>query len=122
MASKLNAASEKKLAGVNFKLAQFVRQLAAYSPYPFVVTEGVRTKARQRELLAAKKTKTLNSRHLIGRAVDIAPVVNGAISWEWKHFEPIIRDAKQLAADLGLELVFGYDWGWDAPHIEMKEP
>lgn len=124
MISRLDPASEKKLAGVNYRLADFIRQLSLTQN--FRVTEGVRTKARQRQLYAEKKTRTLNSRHLVGRAVDIVPLVatgSGlAVSWEWQHFKPIIDAAKKLASELQFELVFGYDWGWDAPHIEMKEP
>lgn len=122
MTSKLDAASEKKLAGVNKRLADFIRQLSCVSPTPFIVTEGVRTKQRQRELFNAKRTKTLNSRHLVGRAVDIAPKVRGVVSWEWKDFTPVIEAARKLALETGVQLNFGYDWGWDAPHIEMKEP
>lgn len=122
MTSKLDAASEKKLAGVNKRLADFIRQLSCVSPLPFIVTEGVRTKARQRELVKSGASKTLMSRHLVGRAVDIAPKVSGRISWQWSDFTPIIEAAKKLSVETGLELNFGYDWGWDAPHIEMKEP
>lgn len=124
MGRLLPDASEKKLAGVNRRLADFIRQLSTICPQPFIVTEGIRTKARQRELYAAKKTRTLNSKHLVGRAVDIVPVVGNplVVSWEWKHFTPIIECAKAHALATGLPLTFGYDWGWDAPHIEMKEP
>ena len=122
MGRVLPKASERKLAGVNYRLADFVRRLSVESPEPFVVTEGVRTKARQRELVKSGASKTLNSRHIVGRAVDIAPQVHGAVSWEWRHFKPIIERARALADEMGLELQFGYDWGWDAPHIEMREP
>lgn len=120
MGRPLPAASEKELAGVNVRLADFIRQLSIICPHPFVVTEGVRTKQRQRELVKSGASKTLNSPHLVGRAVDIAPQVSGGISWEWKHFTPIIECAKAHAVATGLPLTFGYDWGWDAPHIEIK--
>lgn len=122
MGRPLPPASEKLLAGVNVRLADFIRQLSILSPHPFRVTEGVRTKQRQRELYKSGASKTLNSRHLVGRAVDIVPEVHGRVSWEWKHFTPIIECAKAHAVATGLPLNFGYDWGWDAPHIEMSEP
>lgn len=122
MGRPLPAASELKLKGVNYKLADFIRQLSHVSPVPFIVTEGARSRQRQKELYKARKSKTLNSRHIIGRAVDIAPVIQGRISWELKHFTPIIEAAKAHAAVSGIELNFGYDWEWDAPHIELKEP
>ena len=35
------------------------------------ITEGLRTLERQRQLVAAGKSKTMNSYHLNGRAVDV---------------------------------------------------
>lgn len=122
MGRPLPAASELKLKGVNYRLADFIRQLSLVSPVPFIVMEGLRTRQRQRELYNAGKSKTLNSLHIVGRAVDIAPEIHGRISWEWKHFTPIIEAAKAHAVASGIRLKFGYDWGWDAPHIEMREP
>lgn len=107
------------LVGVDARLVQLAERLADVSPIQFKITEGVRTKRRQHRLYAEKKTKTLRSKHLTGHAIDVAPVVQGKVSWEWKHFTPLIRTAKQVAADMGLAMKFGYDWGWDAPHMEL---
>ena len=40
----------------------------------FVVTETMRSYERQRELFDAGKSRTMHSNHLIGKAVDVAPV------------------------------------------------
>ena len=118
----LTSADERKLVGVNSRLVSVVRGVALIAPVRFKVVEGMRTMTRQRQLLKEGKTKTLSSKHLIGRAVDIAPIVDGKVSWDWKHFTPLVSCARAVSADLGVPLVFGYDWGWDAPHWEMKEP
>ena len=118
----LTGADKRKLAGVNARLVALVELLAVRSPMPFMVVEGLRTKQRQRQLFKERKSKTLNSKHLIGRAVDIAPLVNGQVSWDWEHYAPLIACAKSCASQLNLPMEFGYDWGWDAPHMEMKEP
>ena len=47
----------------------------------FTVIEGVRTKERQKELLYKGVSKTMNSRHITGHAVDIVPVKDGVIGW-----------------------------------------
>lgn len=120
MGRLLPDSSERKLAGVRWELADFIRQLSIISEKPFIVMEGRRTRERQAELVAGRKSKTMNSKHISGRAVDIAPVVDGKVSWEWKDFAPIIACAKAHASATGIPLEFGYDWGWDAPHIEMK--
>lgn len=122
MGFTLTGADERKLAGVNSRLVAVVRGVAFVSPVRFKVLEGVRTKSRQRLLVKQGKSKTLDSRHLIGRAVDIVPLIDGKVSWEWEHFTPIVECAKAVSAHLGVPLTFGYDWGWDAPHWEMKEP
>ena len=67
------------------------------------------------------RSRTLNSKHLIGRAVDVVPIVNGGESWQWPDYAPLVETARAVAAELGVPLEFGYDWGWDAPHWEMKE-
>ena len=80
MVHQLTRADERKLVGLNKNLVALVRRVALVTPVPFIVVEGIRTKARQRELFAQRKTKTLNSKHIIGRAVDCAPVLDGVIS------------------------------------------
>lgn len=116
----LSVADERKLVGVNRRLVGVVRLVAARSPSPFIVVEGVRTLQRQKVLYAERKTKTLQSRHLTGDAVDIAPIVDGRVNWEWRFFTPLVDLARQAAKDTGTDMVFGYDWGWDAPHWELK--
>jgi peptidoglycan L-alanyl-D-glutamate endopeptidase CwlK len=94
---------------------------AELSEVEFIVTEGVRTMKRQRELVAAGASKTLKSRHLTGHALDFAPVVGGEVTWKWPAF-PVIADAfKRAAKELGVAIVWGGDWTSfrDGPHIEL---
>lgn len=121
MAFELTDADRGNLVGVDLRLVNVMELLAQRSPIRFKITEGVRTIERQRKLYAEKKTKTLKSKHLTGHAVDIVPLVNGKPSWEWKHYTPLIKTAKQVCAELGLRVKFGYDWGWDAPHMELAQ-
>lgn len=121
MALELTDADKRKLAGVDPRLVNVIEKLAKRSPVPFMVTEGVRTLARQHELYAQKKTKTLKSKHLTGRAVDIVPLVAGKPVWSWKLYTPLIKAAKEIAVAEGLRMQFGYDWGWDAPHLELDD-
>lgn len=120
MAYELTDADKLALVGVDARLVELLERLAARTPIQFMVTEGVRSAERQRQLYAEKKTKTLKSRHLTGHAVDIVPLVAGKLSWQWKHYTPLIKTAKAIAAELPTRFVFGYDWGWDAPHIEIR--
>ena len=73
----LGDGSLKKLVGVNPNLVAVVKRAIQLSDVDFRVTEGLRTKARQTELLKQGKTQTMNSRHLTGHAVDLVAIVNG---------------------------------------------
>lgn len=63
---KFNARSEKNLIGVHPDLVRVMRLALRYSLVPFTVTEGLRSMARQRDLLREGKSQTLRSRHLTG--------------------------------------------------------
>lgn len=117
----LSARSEKSLRGVHPDLVSVVRRAAEITPVPFEVTEGLRTLERQKQLVAAGASKTLNSRHITGHAVDLAPTVDGNIRWDWPLFHLLAPAMKQAAQDLGTPLVWGGDWRTfkDGPHFEL---
>lgn len=118
---QLDARSLKKLEGVHEDLVRVVMRAAEVSEVDFIVTEGLRSVKRQRELVAAGASKTLKSRHLTGHAIDFAPVVNGEVTWKWPPFFLIADGFKQAARELGVAIVWGGDWlrFKDGPHIEL---
>lgn len=123
MGFTLTAADERKLVGVAPPLVAVVRRAAFISPHKFVVLEGVRNLARQRKLLALGATQTLNSKHLSGRAVDIAPLdERGKVSWHWPHYHKLALYVKNAAADLKTPIQWGGDWRnfKDGPHWELR--
>lgn len=65
--------SLNNLKGVHSDLVKEVRRALEISELDFTVIEGVRTKERQAQLFKQGATKTMNSRHLTGHAVDIVP-------------------------------------------------
>ncbi|NOT41026.1 MAG: M15 family metallopeptidase [Alphaproteobacteria bacterium] len=117
----LDQRSENALAGVHPDLVRVVHRAAERSDCPFIVTEGVRTMKRQRELVAAGASKTLRSRHLTGHAIDFAPLVGGEVTWKWPPFAIVAEAFKRAAAELGVPIVWGGDWRTfrDGPHIEL---
>lgn len=118
----LSQRSERALEGVHPELVKVVRQALSLSPVDFVVIEGLRTRERQQELLNSGKTRTLNSRHLTGHAVDVVPLVNSVIPWEdWSAFEQVSVAMKQAARASGIPLIWGGDWVTfrDGPHYEL---
>lgn len=117
----LNQRSLDRLKGVNEDLVEIVLRASNLSSVPFIVTEGLRTTQRQAELLARGASKTMASKHITGRAVDVAAVVDGKVSWEWKYYAQIATAFKQAATDLGIKIRWGGDWKYfkDGPHFEL---
>ena len=123
---QLTHRDRSRLVGVHPHLVQVITEAAAVSPERFVVLEGLRTMERQRELFAKRATRTLNSRHLTGHAVDIAPLLDEdgdgdvEISWHWEHYYPLADLIKRVAGHLGIPITWGGDWTFkDGPHWEL---
>lgn len=118
---KFGAQSEMKLKGVHPDLVKVMRLAIDRTEIDFSITEGLRTKDRQLELVAQKKSRTMNSRHLTGHAIDFMAIVNGKGTWEWKYYETIAKTIKECARELGVEIDWGGDWAGfrDGPHIEL---
>ena len=117
----LNERSLKALEGVHPDLVKIVHKADELTDLEFIVTEGLRTMKRQRELVAAGASKTLKSRHLNGRAIDFAPVVFGEVTWKTPAFLPIIEAFKKAAEALKIPIESGGDWKSfrDYPHIQL---
>lgn len=113
----LGKRSKERLEGVHPDLVSVVERAIEISNVDFTVLEGVRTRERQKELFAKGASKTMNSRHITGHAVDLAP---WPISWEKEEFIPIVKAMRQAAEELGIDVVHGHDWGWDSPHHELS--
>ena len=118
---KLNEHSLKKLEGIHPDLRKVVMRAAEDTPIDFIVTEGVRSMRRQRELVESGASQTFNSRHLTGHAIDFAPIIGGEITWKWPPFRAIARNFKEAAQELGIAIAWGGDWRdfKDGPHIEL---
>jgi peptidoglycan L-alanyl-D-glutamate endopeptidase CwlK len=117
----LNARSEERLKRVHPDLQRVVRRAAELAGNQFIITEGVRTLDRQRELKAAGASKTLNSRHLTGHAVDVAVLVDGEVRWDWPLYEQLAKTVKRAARELRVPITWGGDWPKfrDGPHYEL---
>jgi peptidoglycan L-alanyl-D-glutamate endopeptidase CwlK len=117
----MDARSERALKGVHPDLVRVVRRAHELAQGAFVVTEGLRTKARQRELVAAGASRTLNSRHLTGHAVDLAALVGGKVRWDWPLYVRLAKHVKRAAREQKVALVWGGDWRAfrDGPHYEL---
>ena len=121
MTYALGQKSLDRLKGVHPDLVKVIQRAIQITAIDFTVLEGLRTKERQKELFAKGATKTMNSRHLTGHAVDIAPVIDGAVSWDWPLYHRLAVAVKEAAKDVGVPLTWGGDWRSfkDGPHWEL---
>jgi peptidoglycan LD-endopeptidase CwlK len=124
-----DAISLKNLAGIHPDLRKVMDAALKEAPFPFRVTEGLRTLARQRELVRIGASKTLKSRHLNGHAVDIVPMVDidkdGKIEAEemyaWPLYHKLAPAVKAAALKVGVPIEWGGDWKSfkDGPHWQL---
>ena len=122
----MNERSERNLTGVHPDLVRVVRAAhAAMQDRPdklsFIVIEGLRTKARQAQLVAAGASQTMNGRHLTGHAIDAMATVAGAGRWDWPLYATLGAVFKAAAAAEGVPITWGGDWTRlrDGPHVEL---
>ena len=119
--------SRKRLEGVDAKLVNVLNELIKIMDV--TVIEGVRSEERQRELLKKGATKVKYSKHMSGKAVDIAPY---PIDWEDRErFHYMGGMLRGIGQQLGIRVRWGGDWDSDGeikdnnfddlPHFEIKE-
>lgn len=119
--------SKENLKGVHQDLVKVARLALTLTAQDFTVIEGVRTKARQQQLYKQGATKTLNSRHLTGHAIDVVPY---PLDWDNKSaFGEISKAMFAAAKQLNIKIRWGGDWNqngrsndekfYDGPHFEL---
>lgn len=129
-----------RLDGVHPQLVQIVHDAMAMQVMDFSVNEGVRTLARQKQLVAEGKSRTLDSKHIIqddgyGHAVDLYPspinmaAVHKGDAREIFRFGILSGLMLSAAKRRGIIVVNGADWDgdgqtldhtfFDAPHFQL---
>lgn len=121
MSFRLSKRSRDRMQGVHPALVGVIEAAIRTTPVDFMITEGMRTRERQAALVKAGASRTLNSRHLTGHAVDIAAMVDGKVRWDWPLYPRIAQAIKAAAKARGVALVWGGDWPRlrDGPHFEL---
>jgi peptidoglycan L-alanyl-D-glutamate endopeptidase CwlK len=127
---KLDPSGEKILSTVHKDLQAITRLATKLSSKPFTIIQGKRTPEYQRQLynigrrgIPGEKpvTWTLKSKHLSGRAIDFAPLVNGKPSYNEKLYPPSAATFQAAAKQLGLRIVWGGNWKVrDWGHIQVE--
>ena len=117
----LGPRSKQRLRGVHPDLVKVVERAIQITEVDFTVLEGLRTPERQKALVEAGASQTLNSRHLTGHAVDLGAWVGDEVRWDWPLYHKIAAAMKEAARQEGVRIVWGGDWKRfaDGPHFEL---
>jgi len=116
------ANNEANIRSLEPTLQDVVRRAQQIAPDTFVVGAGRRTSEQQKKAVEWGWSKTEDSDHLDGSAVDLWPLVNGAVKFDPKLQTQIVKAMKQAAKELGVTLDVGAKWKSfrDLPHFALK--
>lgn len=106
----LGAKSKERLKGVHPDLVRVVERAIQLTEVDFSVIEGLRTAARQQQLVKSGASKTMRSRHLTGHAVDLAAVIDGEIRWDWGLYMKIAEAMRTASMDTKVPIRWGGTW------------
>ena len=110
MSFKLSVRSLSKLSGVDPSLIAVVERAIELTKVDFGVIYGMRTEEEQKKLVAAGKSQTMKSKHLVGRAVDLMAYVDGKGCWELNVYDDLCDAMKVAAEELGVAIKWGAAW------------
>lgn len=123
--NKASRRTRDNLKGVNHKLIAVVGYALAISEVDFWVNEGLRSTETQQRYFKEGSTKCdgikNKSKHQLGRAIDVYYVGWKKGKEDQQKWKELIDAFKLAGKQLGIKLEFGYDWGWDKPHIELAK-
>jgi len=127
----LGTKSRSNLKGVHPDLVRVVEHAIALTTVDFQVFEGLRTEARQRQLVAQGASRTMDSRHIpnrngVGHAVDLVPLIDfdgdgkAELRWDW----PLCYKVAQAMQAASIAEKVPVRWGgvWDVPLAEIGDP
>ena len=123
---KFGKRSKQRLKGVDAKLVNVLNELIKIMDVTII--EGLRTQERQNELVKQGASKTKFSKHILGKAVDVAPY---PIDWKDRdRFHYMGGMIRGIAKQLNVSVRWGGDWDSDGEtkdngfddlvHVEIK--
>tara|TARA_R100001530_G_C4177174_1_gene118396 strand:- start:58 stop:438 length:381 start_codon:yes stop_codon:yes gene_type:complete len=124
---KFGRMSRERLKGINVKLVNVLNELIKIMDVTII--EGLRTEERQKELLEKGATKVKYSKHMEGKAVDVAPY---PIDWnDRERFHYMGGMLRGIGQSMGIKVRWGGDWDSDGEikdnnfddlvHVELRD-
>ena len=117
----LSQRSLDNLKGVHPDLVKVVERAHELTEVDIVVVEGKRTEEKQRHYVEIGASKTMNSRHLTGHAVDLIAWVGRTVNRGLYYYQKISDAMKEAGRELGIPVEWGGDWKTfkDGPHFQL---
>ena len=110
MTFKLSTRSIDRMAGIEPGLIEIVKTAITLTKVDFGVTCGMRTLAEQEALVAKGASKTMKSKHLEGRAVDLVAYVGSNVTWSLNMYDDLADAMAAAAKQKGVALKWGAAW------------
>ena len=115
MSFRLSQRSLDRLDGVHPDMAAVVERAIQLTDVDFGVTQGVRTLDEQKANVAAGRSQTMRSKHLLqddgfSHAVDVVAYVGSDVSWELNLYDNICDAFKKAAEEIGCSIKWGAAW------------
>lgn len=121
MTYALGTKSLQNLQGVHPDLIRVVQRAIELTSVDFQVFEGLRSLARQRQLVAKGASQTLDSRHMqgqdgFGHAVDLVPLIDfdgdgkAELRWDWPLCYKVAEAVQQASQDEDVPIRWGGVW------------
>ena len=121
MAFSLGQRSRERLKGVHADLVRVVEHAIGVSAVDFTVLEGLRSRERQAELVAAGASQTMDSRHITGHAVDLRALVCGEVRWDWPLYHRIAEAMRTASRATAVPVRWGGFWGLLADAADLED-
>ena len=115
MSFRLSQRSMDRLEGVHPDMTAVVERAIQLTGVDFGVTQGVRTLDEQKANVAAGRSQTMASKHLLqddgfSHAVDVVAYVGPDVSWELNVYDDICDAFKEAAKEVGCSIKWGAAW------------
>ena len=115
MSFRLSQRSMDRLEGVHPHMTAVVERAIQLTEVDFGVTQGVRTLDEQKANVAAGRSQTMASKHLLqddgfSHAVDVVAYIGPDVSWELNVYDDICDAFKEAAKEVGCSIKWGAAW------------
>jgi hypothetical protein len=117
---ELSTRSKSRLEGLDEPLIEVVHYAIKITKVDFGVVEGLRSFETQKKYFEMGVSQTMESKHLIGEAVDLVAYDGSRMSWELPFYFDIAEAMREGAEVMDYPLRWGA--AWTCPDIRELDP